>query len=143
MPRKLTEQERHEFLTGSHVAVISVANVDGRPPLATPVWYGYRPGGDLTFFTGVNARKARLIRAAGVVTVLVQQEELPYKYVTVEASVLRAEEPPSVEDMLDVARRYLPEEAAQQFTTAERDRLVLFVVRPDRWLSADFSDDMG
>jgi PPOX class probable F420-dependent enzyme len=143
MPRTLTEPERQEFLAAPHVAVISVANVDGRPPLATPVWYGYQPGGDLTFFTGVNARKARLIRAAGVVTVLVQQEELPYKYVTVEASVVRAEEPPSVEDMLGVARRYLPEEAAEQFVAAERDRLVLFIVRPDRWLSADFTEDAG
>ena len=53
----------------------------------------------------------------------------------------------SAEQMLTVARRYLPEEAAQAFVRAELARpgseLVLFTVRPDRWLTADFSDDVG
>jgi hypothetical protein len=46
--------------------------------------------------------------------------------------------------MLAIARRYLPEEAAQQFVAAELQgagaELVLFTVRPDRWLTADFAD---
>ena len=49
--------------------------------------------------------------------------------------------------MLAIARRYLPEEAAQTFVRAELERpgteLVLFTIRPDRWLTADFTDDVG
>jgi uncharacterized protein len=49
--------------------------------------------------------------------------------------------------MLAVARRYLPEEAAQGFVEAELENpepeLVLFTIRPDRWLTADFTDEVG
>ncbi len=49
--------------------------------------------------------------------------------------------------MLAIARRYLPEDAAQAFVKAELDRpsptLVLFTIRPDRWLTADFSGAQG
>ena len=49
--------------------------------------------------------------------------------------------------MLAVARRYLPEEAARGFVEAELENpgseLVLFTIRPDRWLTADFSDEVG
>ena len=73
-----------------------------------------------------------------------QREVFPYKYVTVEGTVVQADRPPSAEQMLAIARRYLPEEAAQAFVTAELEHpgpeLVLFTIRPDRWLTADFSD---
>jgi uncharacterized protein len=47
--------------------------------------------------------------------------------------------------VLAVARRYLPEEFAQGLADSEigdpASELVVFTVRPERWLSADFSDD--
>jgi nitroimidazol reductase NimA-like FMN-containing flavoprotein (pyridoxamine 5'-phosphate oxidase superfamily) len=128
--------------------VLSVASDDDRPPHTLPTWYGYEPGGNLSFFTGTQGRKARkigLIQKAGVVSFSVQREEFPYKYVTVEGTVVRTDRPPSAEQMLAIVRRYLPEEMAQGFVQAELARpdskLVLFSVRPDRWLTFDFSDD--
>ena len=148
MPRPLTEQERQAFLAEPHVGVLSVASNDDRPPLTVPVWYGYRPGSNISFFTGTQGRKARktgLIRKAGVLSLSVQREEFPYKYVTVEGTVVQVDRPPSAEQMLAIARRYLPEEAARAFVTAELGHpgteLVLFTVHPDRWLTADFTDD--
>lgn len=148
MTRPMTEQERQEFLAEPHIGVVSDASDDDRPPLAVPVWYGYRPGGDITFFTGTQGRKARktgLIRRAGVLSLSVQRQEFPYRYVTVEGTVVREDRPPSAEQMLAVARRYLPEEAARGFVEAELGspgpELVLFTVRPDRWLTADFSEE--
>ena len=150
MPRQMTEQERQEFLAGPHVGVLSVASDGDRPPLTVPIWYGYQPGGDLTFFTGTQGRKARktgLIERAGVLSFSVQREEFPYMYDTVEGTVVGEDRPPSAEQMLAIARRYLREEAAQGFVGAELGRssseLVLFTVRPDRWLTADFSDEVG
>ena len=101
MPRQKTEHERQEFLADLHVAVLSVASDDGRPPLAVPVWYSYRPGGTISFFTGTQGRKARktrLIQKAGVLSLSVQREEFPYKYVTVEGTVSgpTGRRPPSV-----------------------------------------------
>lgn len=147
MPRQLTAQEREQFLADLHVGVLSVASDSARPPLTVPVWYGYVPGGNLTFFTGTGGRKARktrLLQQDGVLSLTVQRETFPYRYVTVEGTVVRADRPPSAEQMLAVLRRYLPEEQAQGFVAAELGRpdseLVLYTVRPDRWLSFDFGD---
>ena len=150
MPRQMTEQERQQFLAEPHVGVLSVASDDDRPPLTVPVWYGYQPGGHLSFFTGTQGRKARktrLIQKAGVLSLSVQREEFPYKYVTVEGTVIQTDRPPSAEQMLAVVRRYLPEKEAQGFVAAELEHpgseLVLFTVRPDRWLTSDFADETG
>jgi uncharacterized protein len=146
MPRPLTEQEREAFLADLHVATLSVASDSDRPPLTVPIWYHYQPGGNLTFFTGSQgrkARKSRLIAKAGVLSLSVQQEALPYKYVTVEGTVVQTDRPPTAEQLLAVVRRYLPEEMAQGFVQAElhhpQSELVLYTVRPDRWLTFDFS----
>ena len=150
MPRRMTEQERQEFLAEPHVAVLSVAGGGDRPPHTTPVWYGYLPGGNITFFTGTQGRKSRkagLIEKAGALSLTVQHGEFPYRYVTVEGTVVGADRPPSAEQMLAVARRYLPEEQAQWFVKAELEHptpeFVLFTVRPDRWLTFDFADEAG
>jgi nitroimidazol reductase NimA-like FMN-containing flavoprotein (pyridoxamine 5'-phosphate oxidase superfamily) len=147
---RMTDHECQAFLAEPRVGVLSIASDDGRPPLTVPLWYGYQPGGTLSFFTGTGghkARKTRLIQKAGVVSLCVQQDEIPYKYVTVEGTVVQTDQPPSSEQMLAIARRYLPEEQAQGFVDAELARpsaeLVLFTIRPDRWLSADFSDAAG
>ena len=34
----MSREEREQFLAGVHVAVLSVASVDGGGPLAVPVW---------------------------------------------------------------------------------------------------------
>ena len=150
MPRQLTERERQEFLAGPHIGVLSVASDDDRPPLTVPVWYGYRPGGNVSFFTGTQGRKARktkLIQESGVLSLAVQRERFPYRYVTVEGTVIQIDRPPLAEQMFAVVRRYLPEEAAQGFVKAELElpgsELVLFTIRPDRWLTADFTDEAG
>ena len=148
--RPMTEQERQEFLAGPHVAVLSIARDGGRAPHATPVWYAYEPGGDVTFFTGTQgrrSRKAELIGKAGAVSMTVQQEEFPYRYVTVEGTVVSEDRPPSAEQALAVARRYLPEQHARGFVEAElghpAPEFVLFTVRPDRWLTFDFAAEAG
>ena len=150
MPRQMTEQERQEFFAGPHVAVLSVAGGGDRPPHTTPVWYAYEPGGNVTFFTGTQGRRSRkavLVRRAGVLSLTVQQEEFPYRYVTVEGTVVGEDRPPSEGQALAVARRYLPEEQARGFVEAElgnpTPEFVLFTVRPDRWLTFDFAGEAG
>jgi nitroimidazol reductase NimA-like FMN-containing flavoprotein (pyridoxamine 5'-phosphate oxidase superfamily) len=148
MPGPMTEGERQGFLAGRHVGVVSVARGDGRPPHSTPVWYAYDPGGNISFFTGTQgrrSRKAELVREAGVLSFVVQREEFPYAYVTIEGTVVGEDSPPSAEQVLAVVRRYLPEEQAQPFVDSELrqplPKFVLFTIRPDRWLSFDFSDE--
>jgi len=144
----LSKEEREAFLAEPRIGVVSVASDDGRPPLAVPIWYGYEPGGDLTFFTGTQGRKARkidLIRKAGAVSFVVQHDQFPYRYVTIEGPVVSIDKPPTSDQMLKVLRRYLPEEQAQGFAQRElsqaaESQFVLFTIRPERWVSFDFGN---
>ncbi|GAA4391201.1 pyridoxamine 5'-phosphate oxidase family protein [Tsukamurella soli] len=142
MSRRFTETERQDFLADRHIAVLSVATTDGRPPAAVPIWYDYSPGGVIRINTGSGSRKARLIRAAGAVTLTVQREELPYQYVTVEGSVVDAVTPTPREAREEIAVRYLGPEAGRAFVDAmDGSDSVLFTVRPDRWITQGFSED--
>ena len=108
MPRPMTAPEREAFLAERHVGVLSVAAGDDRPPHTTPIWYAYQPGGDVTFFTGTQgrrSRKAALVARAGVLSLTVQQEAFPYKYVTVEGSVVGTDRPPVAEQIVAVVQR--------------------------------------
>jgi hypothetical protein len=75
----------------------------------------------------------------------VQCEEPPYQYVTTEGTVIQIDQPPAAEQMLAIARRYLPNDQAQGSVAATLAHPgtapVHLTIRPDRWLTADFSDD--
>jgi uncharacterized protein len=141
--KAFTETERHEFLAAKHVAVLSVAAADGRPPASVPIWYDYTPGENIRVNTGAAARKAKLIERAGAVTLVVQREEPPYQYVVVEGTVVETTTPTPMEVREAIAIRYLGEEGGRQFVRSlEGQESVLYTIRPDRWLTADFSDGL-
>jgi uncharacterized protein len=141
--KAFSEQQRQSFLADVRVGVLSVATTDGRPPASAPIWYGYTPGGDILVSTGAGSRKARLIEQAGGFTLTVQREELPYQYVTVECTVVDTTRPVPDDVQLAIAVRYLGEEGGRAFVEqmAGTDN-VLYTVRPDRWITADFSDEV-
>jgi PPOX class probable F420-dependent enzyme len=137
----MTESERQEFLAGLHVGVIGIERTDG-PPLVVPVWYSYEPGGDVEVLTRASSVKGRLAAAAGRASLCAQQEELPYKYVSVEGSVEIVEldtdaAHAAVEPM---AIRYLGDEMGRSYaaSNAAPDE-VLIRLRPDRWFSVDYA----
>lgn len=143
MPKPLTEAERQQFLADKHIAVLSVAADDGRPPASVPIWYDYTPGGDIRVNTGAGKRKAKLIEQAGAVTLVVQREELPYQYVIVEGTVIDAATPAPLEQREAIAIRYLGAEGGRAFAAnMDGAASVLFTIRPDRWLTADFSGEL-
>lgn len=138
-----TETQREAFLAGTHVAVLSVAATDGRPPASVPIWYDYKPGGNILVNSGVTARKTKLIERAGVVTLVVQREEPPYQYVVVEGTVVDTATPAPLEVREAVAIRYLGEEGGRAFVQGMADRPgILFTIRPDRWITADFTGEL-
>jgi PPOX class probable F420-dependent enzyme len=140
--RSFSEAERQEFLAAKHVAVLSVA-ADGRPPASVPIWYDYTPGGTIRIMTGSSTRKARLIERAGAVTLVVQREEPPYQYVVVEGTVVDSTTPAPADLQEAIAIRYLGEEGGRAFVRSmEGVEEVLFTIRPDKWLSADFTGDL-
>lgn len=141
--KAFSETERQEFLADKHVAVLSVAATEGRPPASVPIWYDYTPGGDVRIMTGASSRKARLIKQAGAVTLVVQREEPPYQYVVLEGTVVETTNPAPADLQESIAIRYLGEEGGRAFVRSmEGVEEVLYTIRPDRWLSADFTGDL-
>ena len=87
MPAPMTREERERFLAGVHAGVLSI-NQPGRGPLAMPLWYVYEPGGEIVIVTRPETRKAKLITSGSRVAFIVQAEDLPPKYVSVEGRVV-------------------------------------------------------
>lgn len=138
MPVTMSRAEREEFLAGVHVGVLSVAAGEQGGILTTPVWYSYQPGGRVTVSTGRSSHKAAAIDAAGWFTLCAQDEQPPYKYVTVTG-------PAIIEDIdaaerLALARRYLGKEGGDAFIAANpAGGDIAIRMTPERWMTADFS----
>jgi PPOX class probable F420-dependent enzyme len=138
MSLRMSRDEREQFLAGLHVGVLSVAAPDGRGPVTVPVWYAYEPGGVVSITSGGDSRKAAAIRAAGRASFCAQDEQPPYKYVTVEGPAV-VETGAEFIERRDIARRYLGTEQGDAFMAANPDTDdVMIRITPERWMTADF-----
>lgn len=135
---KMTRDERELYLAGVHVGVIAVERAD-RAPLAVPIWYGYRPGGEALLWTESESLKNKLIRGAGRFFITTQDEQPPYKYVTAEGEVTGIGLAQGA-DVRAIAVRYLGEEAGAMFAEQNLAQTSIIIrMRPQRWLSTDYS----
>jgi len=140
MPAPLTRAERERFLAGVHVGVLTV-DEPGRGPLSVPVWYHYEPGGEIVVVTRPEARKAPLLGTGARVAFLVQSEELPPKYVSLQGRVVSAAPADVTRDVKLVVRRYLGAEVGDAYVDNTRPNgtnEIAVRIRPERWYSRDF-----
>ena len=142
MSLAMSRAEREAFLAAVHVGIVSIAE-PGRGPLAAPVWYAYEPGGDVLFVTGKESRKGNLLSPGARISLCAQTETAPYKYVTVEGAI-SLEAPDYERHIRAIAHRYLGPEFGERYLAAgggERDTTheVLVRLRPERWLTVDYS----
>jgi hypothetical protein len=135
----LSVSDRELFLAEPHVAALSVAAGPGRGPFTLPIWYQYTPGGEAWVLTEAASRKARLIKAAGRFTLMVERVMPTVRYVSVEGPVTRTV--PQTDELLrEIATRYLPPDKAMayiEFANTELSEQVAIYLRPERWLTAD------
>jgi len=134
--------ERETFLAGVHIGVLGISDGQERGPWLVPIWYGYEPGGLVRIITGRESRKMPALRSAGRCSLCVQTEDPPYRYVTVEGPVVAIEHPVDKEERRSLAHRYLGPELGEAYVAATADVVegeVVVSLRPERWLSADFS----
>ena len=138
MSLTMNSAERQEFLAQAHVGVLAVER-PGRAPLAVPVWYGYESGGEILVWS-YPGLKEQLVKAARRFTLTVSVGEWPYRYVSVEGPVVEIEEPTPRDVALAISARYMGEQEGSAFVDAEyAPDQPLFRMRPQRWLSADYS----
>ena len=136
--------ERDQFLAGLHVGVLSVTAGNQRGPLTVPVWYHYRAGGPVSVITGRSSRKGRAIRTAGRMSLCAQDENPPYRYVSVEGPIVIEELDPG--ERLAMARRYLGTEGGDRYVASNPDpdrEMVMFRMTPEHWVSVDYGQRPG
>jgi nitroimidazol reductase NimA-like FMN-containing flavoprotein (pyridoxamine 5'-phosphate oxidase superfamily) len=135
----LSTEEREQFLAEPHIGALSVVESPGRAPLTVPIWYQYRPGGELWVLTAPGARKTRAIEAAGRFSLMVQRTEPTIRYVSVEGPVTRTGAV-SDERSREMAARYIPPGKLEAYLDFERTQLgehIAIYMRPEHWLSTD------
>lgn len=139
MGLNMTVEEREQFLADVHVGVIAIERPDG-PPLAVPIWYEYRPGGDLWVLTTAESRKGQLLAAANRFSLCVQDETPPfYRYVSVEGPIVSVKAADDEEDSRPMAHRYFGEEMGDTYVESSEDQALKFTMRPQRWWTVDYS----
>lgn len=138
----MSKEEREAFLAGVHVGIISVAD-HPRAPLSVPIWYAYQPGGEVSIVTGRSSRKGRRLIETQRFSLCVQEEQPPYKYVSVEGPVIAIEVSSFERDVKPMAYRYLGQQMGDMYlasiTEEDRSESVVVRMRPERWLTVDYS----
>jgi nitroimidazol reductase NimA-like FMN-containing flavoprotein (pyridoxamine 5'-phosphate oxidase superfamily) len=147
MSLAMSKTERQAFLAGLHVGIVAI-DEPGRAPLAVPIWYVYEPGGELWFVTDRDSLKGRLLDNARRASLCAQSETPPYKYVSVEGPIVSIAPSELERDERPLAHRYLGRELGDRYIEATggaagRANNVVVRMRPERWLSTDYSKQFG
>jgi len=137
----MNKQEREEFLADLHVGIVSIPAHD-RGPLTVPIWYIYEPGKDVWMLTGRDSRKGRLLDQADRISLCVQTETAPYKYVSVEGPCAVRAPDDLKQQLLEMATRYLGEEGGKQYAAANPgggSGSIIVSITPQTWYTVDYN----
>ncbi len=135
---RMTKDEREEFLAAPRIGVLSIPR-PGNPPLSAPVWYEYAKGGELWFLTGPMSAKGKLLSLQTPVTLVAQQEAMPYAYVSVECMVTDMRQATD-EESLHIATRYLGAEMGAAYARANAGSVsIKLTLDPKRWLTVNYA----
>jgi nitroimidazol reductase NimA-like FMN-containing flavoprotein (pyridoxamine 5'-phosphate oxidase superfamily) len=142
---RMTRAEREAFLADVRVGVLGISD-GSRGPLAVPVWYGYEPGGEVWFVTERDSRKGKLLLLVDRISLCAQTESPPYKYVSVEGPIAGIERADLERHRRALAHRYLGKELGNGYLAASGaagEENIVVRLRPDRWLTVDYSKAFG
>jgi PPOX class probable F420-dependent enzyme len=132
--------DRELFLAEPHIGVLTIARPAGQPPLASPIWYEYVDG-VVVINVGRGSVKARLATAAGVASLTVQTEQLPYRFVTVGGPVAVDEADDATRRR--IAARYMPAGMLDEYlATGDAADMVTLRLSPTTWHSNDYTNVM-
>jgi PPOX class probable F420-dependent enzyme len=142
MSHAMTQAEREAFLAEPRVAILALSD-KRRGPLAVPIWYLYEPGGEIRFLTPKASRKAALLKPEKRISLCVQSEDRPYKYVSVEGPISAIGTATTDDHLLPLAQRYLGEEDGRAYAEGYREAVatgsrMLIDMTPERWLTVDY-----
>ena len=132
---EMTTPERDDFLSEVRVGVLAIER-DEKGPLCAPVWYRYSPHVGFEIAMAYASAKSILLRRHGAATICIQDEQLPYRYVTAEGEAsVELLTPEGRDDLLrDIAIRYLGEDLGNQYADAfPGHEEAKVTIAPRRW----------
>jgi PPOX class probable F420-dependent enzyme len=115
MPEPMSVARQREFLNeGTRTGVLVTLRASGRPH-AVPVWYAL-DGEDVVLFTRADSVKGKAMRANPQVSLVVDDDQPPYSFVSVEGTAELSDDPTELRRCATIiSERYLPPEQAAQF----------------------------
>jgi PPOX class probable F420-dependent enzyme len=113
----MTPDETRAFLlAGTRTAALATVRADGRPHVA-PVWFTL-DGDDLLFTTGQDTVKGVNQRRDGRVALMVDDEEPPFAFVSIEGDVSLSDDLNTMRYWaIRIAARYMGEDQAEAYGT--------------------------
>ena len=124
--------DRDAFLNQPRTAVFATTNRDGRVH-AVPVWYRWT-GEVFRVITERGSVKHRNAVRSGRATLCVDQREGGMRYVTAEGPVT-VEDPVTYQERLALHTFYRDPEAAKAIVDrGGHERMVMLVLRPEKWV---------
>ena len=132
---EMTTSERDDFLSEVRIGVLAIER-DDKGPLCAPVWYRYSPQVGFEIAMAYASAKSILLRRHGSATICIQDEQLPYRYVTAEGEASVDLLTPEGRDDLhrDIAIRYLGEDLGNQYADAfPGHEEAKVTITPRRW----------
>jgi len=146
MSTVMTTVARERFLSDVHVGVLSVAAADdghAGGTLAVPIWYDFTPARGVWVITSHVSPKGKALAATGRFALVVQDEQTPYRYVSVEGPVTEVRDVDLEADLLPMAVRYFGHELgthyAEQWAKADTGVDRVYTMRPQHWATADMT----
>ena len=143
MPRTMTPEEIHAFLShGTRTAKLATSGPGGQPHVM-PVWFAL-DGEELVFTTWGDSVKGRNLRRDPRAAIVVDEEVAPYAFVHIRGQVTLSED---LEELLRfataIAGRYMGADRAEEFGRRNAVPGELLVrLRPERVIAtADVAGD--
>ena len=139
--RTLSPGDLADFLEQPRVAILATHWADGSV-LLSPVWHEWRDGG-FTVATSAGDVKVRHLARDSRASILVAEDEPPYRGIEVRCGVTLAPDPGG-ETTIRLAIRYLGEERGRAYAATLGDDTLIRLVpdRPDQVRAWDFADDV-
>ncbi|MEC9270245.1 MAG: pyridoxamine 5'-phosphate oxidase family protein [Actinomycetota bacterium] len=134
---EMNDEERDTFLNEVRVGVLAIER-DDKGPLCAPIWYRYSTDLGFEIAMAYDSAKSILLRRHGAATICVQDEQLPYRYVTAEGQATVELMTPEERDevLRDIAIRYLGEQLGNQYADAfPGHEEAKVTIKPRRWNS--------
>ncbi len=134
----MTAEEVATFLQEMLIARLGTHNPDGTIHMA-PVWFKYEAG-EIWIGTQAISRKARNIDGNNRVTVLIDDQEPPYKGVMIYGTTVLDNEQ-AVNKRVTIFSRYMSPERAEKMAIglAKQFEPVIIRIQPERIVSYDYA----